>query len=147
MAVSQVSRATQQSTDGAVAGLYETQAILPVQFFLQSATVRTGEQRLMAAVLEDAIGLYLKRPAPSTAKLRQKFQQVLQQTEYWLLSNDRASPFDFLRICDALNLDPEYLRRGLRQLHGRGGHRRTTFTDVDGQIGAGMRGGSRAAAS
>jgi hypothetical protein len=42
MAVSQVSRATQQSTDGAVAGLYETHAILPVQFFFQSATVRTA---------------------------------------------------------------------------------------------------------
>ncbi len=146
MAVSQVSRATQQSTDGAVAGLYETHAILPVQFFLQSATVRTGEQRLMAAVLEDAIGLYLKRPPPSTAKLRQKFQQALQQTEYWLLSNDRASPFDFLRICDALNLDPQYLRRGLRQLHGRGGHRRTTFTDVDGHRRRDAS-GSRAAAS
>jgi hypothetical protein len=93
VSVSQVSRATQQSTDEAVAGLYETHAILPAQFFLQSASVRTGEQRLMAAVLEDAIGLYLKRTPPSTAKLRQKFQHVLQQTEYWLRSNDRVSLF------------------------------------------------------
>jgi hypothetical protein len=147
MPVSQVSRATQQSKDGAVAGLYETHAILPVQFFLQSATVRTGEQRLMAAVLEDAIGLYLKRPPPNTAKLRQKFQQALQQTECWLRSDDRASPFDFLRICDALNLDPQYLRRGLRQLHEYAGviDARHSRTSMD--IGAGIRGGSGAAAS
>ena len=145
MAVSQVSRATQQSTDGAVAGLYETHAILPVQFFLQSATVRTGEQRLMAAVLEDAIGLYLKRTPPSTAKLRQTFQHVLQQTEYWLRSNDRASLFSFLRICEVLNLDPEYLRRGLRQFHTGvidAPHSRTWM-----DIGARMRGGSGAATS
>ena len=144
MAVSQVSRATQQSTDGAVAGLYETHAILPVQFFVRSATVRTGEQRLMAAVLEDAIGLYLKTP-PSTAKLRQTFQHVLRQTEYWLRSNDRASLFSFLRICDALNLDPEYLRRGLRQFHTGvidAPHSRTWM-----DIGARMRGGSGAATS
>jgi hypothetical protein len=117
MPVLQVSRATQPFTGEPVARLYEARVILPVQFFLQSTTVRTGEQRLMAAVLEDAIGLYLKRPPPRTAKLRQKFQQILQQTEDWLRSNDNASLFSFLRICDALNLDPQYLRRGLRQLH------------------------------
>jgi hypothetical protein len=145
MPVSQVSRATQESTDGAVAGLYETHAILPVQFFLQSAIVRTGEQRLMAAVLEDAIRLYLKRIPPSPGKLRQKFQHVLQQTEYWLRSNDRAWAFSFLRICDALNLDPQYLRRGLRQFHAGGIDAPHSRTWMD--IGAGMRGESGAAAS
>jgi hypothetical protein len=145
--VSQVSRATQQSTDEAVAGLFETHVIVPVQFFVQSATVRTGEQRLMAAVLEDAIRLYLKPIPPSPGKLRQKLQDVLQQTEYWLRSNDRAWAFSFLRICDALNLDPQYLRRGLRQLHRHAGvidaPHSPTWTD----IGAGMRSASGAPAS
>ena len=145
MAVSQLSRATQQSTDGAVAGLYETQAILPAQFFVRSATVRTGEQRLMAAVLEDAIGLYLKRTPPSTAKLRQTFQHVLRQTEYWLRSNDRASLFSFLRICEVLNLDPDYLRRGLRQFHTGVIDASDSGTWMD--IGARMRSGSGAATS
>jgi hypothetical protein len=143
--VSQVSRATQRSTDEAVAGLYETNVLVPVQFFVQSATLRSGEQRLMAAVLEDAIRLYLRPIPPSRRKLREKLQYVLHQTEDWLRSNDRASPFSFLRICDALNLDPQYLRRGLRQF--RAGvidapHSRTRM-----DIGAGMRGGSGAAAS
>ena len=143
--VSRVSRATQESTDDAVAGLYETRVIVPVQFFVQSATVRTGEQRLMAAILEDAIGLYLKRTPPSTAKLRQKFQHVLQQTECWLGSDDRVSLFSFLRICDALNLDPEYLRRGLRQFHAGVIDEPHSPTWMD--VGTGMRSESGAAAT
>jgi hypothetical protein len=115
--VPQLSRTTQPSTNDPVAGLCETHAILPVQFFLKSATVRTGEQRLMAAVLEDAIALRLKPIPPGTAKLRPKFQQEQGRADHWLRSNDRASVFCFLRICEALNLDPQYLRRGLRTLY------------------------------
>jgi hypothetical protein len=127
--VPQVSRTTQPSTHDPVAGLCETHAILPVQFCLESAKVRTGEQRLMAAVLEDAIALHFKSMPPDTAK-RSKFQQEQAQADYWLRSNDRASVFSFLRICEALNLDPQYLRRGLRTLRERG-HRWTSSWDVD----------------
>src|SRR5262245_28651682 len=105
----------------AVAGLCETDAILPVQLFLQSAAVRTGEQRLMAAVLEDAIALRLKPIPPATGKMRPKFVQEQGQADHWLRSNDRASLFSFLRICEALNLDSQYLRRGLRHALGAGG--------------------------
>jgi hypothetical protein len=118
--VPQVSRTTQPSTYDPVAGLCETHAILPVQFFLKSATVRTGEQRLMAAVLEDAIALRFKSMPPDTAKWS-KFQQEQAQADHWLRSNDRASVFSFLRICEALNLDPQYLRRGLRRLREQAG--------------------------
>jgi hypothetical protein len=118
--VPQVSRTTQPSTHDPVAGLCEPHAILPVQFCLESAKVRTGEQRLMAAVLEDAIALHFKSMPPDTAK-RSKFQQEQAQADYWLRSNDRASVFSFLRICEALNLDPQYLRRGLRTLRKRAG--------------------------
>lgn len=98
------------------AELHEARAILPVQWFVNSAPVRTGEQRLMAAVLEDAITLYLERTPPSTPKLRPRFQHIRQETEHWIRSNDRARVFSFLRICDALGLEPQSLRRGLRML-------------------------------
>lgn len=70
----------------------------------------------MAAVLEDAIALHLKRIPPGTRKLRPKFQQDKREAEDWLRSDDRASVFSFLQICEALNLDPECLRRGLPRL-------------------------------
>jgi hypothetical protein len=126
-------------------GLCEPHAILPVQFFLTSATVRTGEQRLMAAILEDAIALYCKRMPAGSAKLRSKFQAEQGQADHWLRSNDRASVFSFLRICEALNLDPQYLRRGLRMLHeqaGTGGHHPRTWMHIR----ARTRGGGRVAA-
>lgn len=114
MAIAQVSRTT-PSTDGPIMWLGETQFILPVQFFPESATSRTGEQRLMAAVLEDAIALHFKPIPPSTSKLRRKLQQEQAKADHWLRSNDRASAFSFLRICEALTLEPQYLRRGLRR--------------------------------
>jgi hypothetical protein len=118
--VSEMGRTTQPSTDEPVAGVCEIHAILPAQFFLESAKVRTGEQRLMAAVLEDAIALHFKSKPPDTAK-RSKFQQEQAQADHWLRSNDQASVFSFLRICEALNLDPQYLRRGLRRLREQAG--------------------------
>jgi hypothetical protein len=113
VAVSKVYPATQAD----MAGPGATGTILPVQWFVNSTAARTGEQRLMEAVLEDAIAAYLKRIPPSSDKLRQTFQRIRQETEHWIRSDDRKSMFSFLRICDALELEPEYLRRGLRLLH------------------------------
>ena len=117
MAVPEVGELAQPSPDETVAGLCGTHAILPTQFFFKSGTVRTGEQRLMAAVLEDAIAVYFKPIPPGTARLRPKLQQEQGEADQWLRSNDCGSVFSFLRICEALNLDPQYLRRGLRRLH------------------------------
>jgi hypothetical protein len=69
----------------------------------------------MAAVLEDAIALHFKQIPPGTSKLRRKWQQEQAKADHWLRSNDRASAFSFLRICEALTLEPQYLRRGLRR--------------------------------
>jgi hypothetical protein len=123
-------RIAQPSTDDPVAGLNGIHTILPVQFFVESAKVRTGEQRLMAAVLEDAIALHFKSTPRDTAK-RSTLQQEQAQADHWLRSNDRASVFSFLRICEALSLDPQYLRRGLRTLQQWAVIRRTSSSDVD----------------
>lgn len=95
-----------------VPGLFEPNTILPVQFFtrLQRSTSWSGEQRLMAAVLEDAVAVGTKPNAPKTSKAR----HVLRETLRWLRSNDRTWMFSFLRICDALDLDPSAIRRGIR---------------------------------
>jgi hypothetical protein len=142
--VSEMGRTTQRSTDEPVAGVGEIHAILPVQFFLESATVRTGEQRLMAAVLEDAIALHFKSKPSDTAK-RSKFQQEQAQADHWLRSNNRAPVFSFLRICEALNLDPQYLRRGLRRLREQAGTN-GRYPGMWMHIRAGTRDESRAAA-
>src|SRR5262249_52802507 len=90
----------------------EPNTILPIQFFSQRGASRwTGEQRLMAAILEDAIAVYSKSSAPKGSKAR----QILRETERWLRSKDQTWTFSFLRVCEMLSLDPVAIRRALRE--------------------------------
>jgi hypothetical protein len=63
----------------------------------------------MLAVLENAILAFQKHVFSPGRKGRKLFRE----TESWLLSRDRHSPFAFESICDALDLDPSYVRSGL----------------------------------
>ena len=96
--------------------LFEPHTILPEQYFtrLQRGSVWSGEQRLMAAILEDAVAVSSKPVAPSTSKAR----HVLRETLRWLRCNDRTWTFSFLRICETLDLDPSAIRRAIRILRG-----------------------------
>ena len=63
----------------------------------------------MLAVLEDAIGIFLRHQSPADARGRRLFVE----TAEWIASNDTDSPFAFLGICEVLGLEPTCLRRGL----------------------------------
>jgi hypothetical protein len=67
----------------------------------------SGERRLMLAVLEDAIRTLLL--ARRTAVSRKRLLRELA----WVESTSHAEPFAFESICDALGLDPGYLRARL----------------------------------
>ena len=101
-----------RSWDEQAASCIEPYAIMPSQFFtrLQRSAAWTGEQRLMAAILEDAIGV-CTRGMPANAKAR----TLDRQTWAWIRSDDRKWPFSFLRICEALDLAPTSIRDGLRK--------------------------------
>jgi len=105
-----------EEMDEKLPGLFEPHIVLPVQYFtrLQRSAMWTGEQRLMAAVLEDAVAVCSKRGIPKSSKGR----QVLRETLRWLRSNDRTWAFSFLRICEHLDLSPTAIRRGIRILRG-----------------------------
>ena len=94
--------------------LFEPNTLLPSQFFtaLQRRSARTPEQRLMFAILFDAVSVYCRERDPATSKER----RLLRETQRWITNNDRTWVFSFLRICDALDLDASYIRRGLREL-------------------------------
>ena len=96
--------------------MFEPHTLLPEQYFtrLQRGTAWTGEQRLMAAILEDAVAVSTKREATKTSKAR----HVLRETMRWIRSNDRTWTFSFLRICESLDLEPTAIRRGIRVLRG-----------------------------
>ena len=71
-----------------------------------------GERRLMLAVLMDAVRTArtlqhraAHRPLPLVK------ERELRRELSWFFSSDRAHPFAFENICEALGLEAEYIRR------------------------------------
>ena len=72
-------------------------------------TLREGEERLMLAVLSDAIEHFHKYAFSKNQKERNLFREA----EEWFLQKDNGALFSFEYICDTLRLHPSYIRRGL----------------------------------
>jgi len=87
--------------------------ILPVQFaeLLQRSADRTPELRLMAAVLEDAIRTFCR--CAGSREVRR--QRLFRETANWFESSEVSWPFSFENICDALALEPGWIRGLLRR--------------------------------
>ena len=96
----------------AEAVLFQPDTVLPVQYFdrLRRRTEYNGERRLLIAVLEDAVDVYRKQAGLHDARSKALFRDA----EMWIEDADRTWLFSFQNICDVLDLDAEYLRRGLR---------------------------------
>ena len=89
----------------------EPEVVLPEQFFPSRCKdgSRSGEDRLMAAILEDAVLTYCQ---PQAARARGG-QRAAREAGDWIGSRDRSWTFSFERICEALELDADYIRRGV----------------------------------
>jgi hypothetical protein len=62
------------------------------------------EKRLMFAILLDAVDCFQEHA---------KDDRLFKETEEWIFEDDHEWPFSFINICQALDMDPEYLRKGL----------------------------------
>ena len=91
--------------------------IVPAQFFdgTPARHVPSGIRALMVAILEDAIDVYLKHRG---AVLRDKRTLYL-RARRWFASEDRSFVFSFLRVSEALGLDPQLIRKALREARDR----------------------------
>jgi hypothetical protein len=97
-----------------LAGLFTPDTLLPSQYFdrMRRRSEFDGERRLMIAVLEDAVDVYRKQVGAQDAR----GQQLFREAEQWIEDADRAWLFSFENICDVLDIDATYVRRGLRAL-------------------------------
>jgi hypothetical protein len=82
-------------------------------------TMRRGEhlepeKALLIALLEDAIQSYRKFSGAQDREGKEQFREA----EAWLMANDTEWIFSFNNVCDLLNLDPSFIRRGFRELSG-----------------------------
>ena len=71
---------------------------------------RTGESRLMRALLEDAIASFRRYRSARDGR----GQRLFELERAWFTRNDSSQPFAFATICNALGLDRASLRRLLR---------------------------------
>jgi hypothetical protein len=87
----------------------ESDLILPCQYCdVSGGYGHSGEQRLMLALLTDALNVYQKGALSRLTRLRRLYIDA----ERWILA-DRAdcNAFSFTTVCDALAINPELLRR------------------------------------
>jgi len=70
-----------------------------------------GELRLLWAVLEDGIECYLHYGAHPSAGRRKLFQEAKE----WIDATEGEDLCSFTGLCGVFQIDPSYLRRGLRR--------------------------------
>ena len=99
-------------------------ALLPSQYFGSiGARTFSSEQRLMLAVLVDAINLVLRGN-------RDRNRSASEEASSWIFASGVARWLSFDLACDALGLNPEWLRERLFALVSqRGNLRRITIRE------------------
>jgi hypothetical protein len=102
-----------ETLDEKLPGLFEPDTLLPVQYFeaMRRKHLLEGEKRLVLSVLEDAIECFMKCIDSST----NKGQRLFRDAEEWINLEDKKWVFSFDNVCEMLDINPEYMRRGLRQ--------------------------------
>ncbi len=88
----------------------EAAVILPSQYFASvGSTGLSGEQRLMLAVLVDAINVMQSWQSGGSVRKRRNFAEAAQ----WVNAHGTSCTFSFDSVCDALEIDSELLRSRL----------------------------------
>ena len=73
------------------------------------------ERTLLLAILEDGIRCYQENLFAAGGKRRTLYEEARD----WLFSDDSEWFCSFVSLCTLLNLEPNYIRRGLRQWEAR----------------------------
>ena len=102
-----------ETLDEKLPGLFEPDTLLPIQYFeaMRRKHLLEGEKRLVLSVLEDAVECFMKCIDSST----KKGQRLFRDAEEWIDLEDKKWVFSFDNVCEMLDVNPEYLRRGLRE--------------------------------
>ncbi len=100
--------------DGSLGGtLFEDDVMLPEQYFarLRHRADYPGEQRLLLAVLEDAVHCFRTNLLARTPRRRHLFEEA----EEWLFADTCEALVTFAYVCDVFDLDQDSIRAGLQR--------------------------------
>ena len=87
--------------------MIEPDTIRPSQFFQRG--IATPETRLLLAVLEEALNTRQRHLASTDPRSR----TALAEVEAWFRSDDAGQLCDFVAICNALEIEPTWMRARL----------------------------------
>jgi hypothetical protein len=101
------------ANDEKIASLFQPDTLLSAQYFenLRRRTVLEPEKSLMLAILEDAVRSYQDNLLSQDKRAKKLFADAAE----WIAETGSAWIFSFESVCDALDLSPAYVRRGLLQ--------------------------------
>lgn len=92
--------------------LFQPDAVLPAVYFETAGkTALQPENKLMFAVLKDAVGCFQRCVSAQRGPRREIFLDA----EAWIEEEESDWPFSFANICETLNMDTQYIRQGLRR--------------------------------
>jgi hypothetical protein len=102
-----------ETLDERLPSLFEPDTLLPVQYFeaMRRKHLLEGEKRLILSVLEDGIECFMKYVDAPTSK----GQKLFRDAEEWITLRDKHWIFSFDNVCDMLDINPDYMRRGLQE--------------------------------
>lgn len=81
---------------------------LVVEKFYDRKPLLYPERRLLFALLWDAVQSLQERP-------HGQWPIIKKETEYWIMRPDDWGICSFINCCEALGLDPEFVRKGLSE--------------------------------
>lgn len=88
--------------------------LVPSQYYdlIGRRTMLDGEKKLLFAVLEDAIRVYVMNMSGKTATSRREFEEVC----HWVNTRGNQDLFTFDSLCSIFGISPDDLRRQLAML-------------------------------
>ncbi len=107
---------------GTRGGFSAPDVLLADQFFtdLRGRAAAEGERLLMVAVLEDAAQCFRKHQFA----IDRRGQSLFEEAEEWIMEEETGAAFSFRHICEALDLEPRYIRAEVRRWQHQESHRR-----------------------
>jgi hypothetical protein len=88
---------------------FECPAVLPEQFFAERDKFGEPVERLMFAVLNDAIRCFQS----NVGVQRPQERRLMEETKDWLFSLSGDAPFSYESICEVLQINAPRLRQAL----------------------------------
>jgi hypothetical protein len=98
------------TNDEKIASLFQPDFLLSAQYFGNlRKTLLEPEKKLMFAILEDAISCYQSNLTAQSVRGKRFFEE----TKNWIVAVGSDWIFSFENVCEALGLNPQYVRQGL----------------------------------